>query len=162
MAVKKKVKENRDKVDKNNKKTEKRKWTKEIEDEEDGGTGEGESEGELDIDIGNAEEEVKKLKSVLTGDDIVVDKIEIKASKPVPQIKKGDKVKVDGVEFSVDAHYVLIDHGKTKEMAIEIFNPKTDKDYQLRYFSDRLEDSLEFYELEEIVYVKRPVRKVEW
>ncbi len=162
MVVKKKAKENKERINKAIKKTEKRKWTKEIEDEEDGGAGEGESEGELDIDIGNSEEEVKKLKSVLTGDDIVVDKIEIKASKPVSQIKKGDKVRVDGVEFNVDAHYVLIDHGKTKEMAIEIFNPKTDKDYQLRYFSDRLEDSLEFYELEEIVYVKRPVRKVEW
>lgn len=162
MVVKKKAKENKDKINKAIKKTEKRKWTKEIEDEEDGGAGESESEGELDIDIGNAEEEVKKLKSVLTGDDIVVDRVEIKASKPVSQIKKGDKVRIDGVEFSVDAHYVLIDHGKTKEMAIEIFNPKTDKDYQLRYFSDRLEDSLEFYELEEIVYVKRPVRKVEW
>lgn len=135
----------------------KKPMVKEIDDKDDG-----ETEEELDVDIGNAEEEVKKLKSVLIGEDITLDKIDIKASKPITQLKKGDKVKVDGTEFMVDAQYVLIDHGKTKEMAIEIFNPKTDKDYQLRYFSDRYQDSLEFYELQEIVYVKRPVRKVEW
>ncbi len=123
---------------------------------------EGETEEELDVDIGNAEEEVKKLKNVLVGEDIQLDKVEIKASKPITQLKKGDKVKVDGTDFTVDAQYVLIDHGKTKEMAIEIFNPKTDKDYQLRYFSDRYQDSLEFYELQEIVYVKRQIKKVEW
>ncbi len=122
----------------------------------------GENEKELDIDIGNAEEEVKKLKNVIIGEDAVIDKIEIKASKPVGKLKKGDKLRVDGVEFSVDAHYVLIDHGKTKEMTIEIFDPKIDKDYQLRYFSDNLENSMEFYELQEIVYVRRPIKKVEW
>src|SRR3989338_2290844 len=147
MAMKKKTKE---KVEKEKKV--KKKWTKEI-DEDNEGAEDGENEEELDVDIGNAEEEVKKLKNVLTGDDIVIDKVEIKASKPISQIKKGDKVKVDGVEFSVDAHYVLIDHGKTKEMTIEIFSPKTDRDYQLRYFIDQIETSMEFYELEEIVYV---------
>jgi len=35
-------------------------------------------------------------------------------------VHPGDKIKVDGIEFEVDAHYVLIDHGKTKEMTIEI------------------------------------------
>jgi len=47
-------------------------------------------------------------------------------------------------------------------MAIEMFDPKTDNDYQLRYFSDRVEDSVEFFELEEIMYNKKDVKKIEW
>ena len=152
MAVKRKGKAER-----------KKKWTEGVKnDEDDGDVEDGESEEELDVNIGNAEEEVKKLKNVLDSEQIDVDKVEVRASKSVFQIKKGDKIKVDGVEFNVDAHYILIDHGKTKEMTIEVFNPKTDKDYQLRYFSDNLENSLEFYELQEIVYVRRPIKRVEW
>ena len=86
----------------------------------------------------------------------------IKSSKPVEKIKKGDKIKVDSLMLEVDAHYVLIDHGSTKEMTIELFDPKTDKDYQLRYFSGQVDTSLEFYKLEEIVYNKMPVKKIEW
>lgn len=120
------------------------------------------SEKELDIDIGNAEKEIKKLGSLLRGDSVDVERVYVKGSKPIEQLKKRDKVKIDGVEFEVDSQYVLIDHGKTKEMAIDIFNPKTDKDYQLRYFSDQVETSMEFYELQEILYVKRKVERVEW
>ena len=90
------------------------------------------------------------------------DKTTIKGSKPVSQIKKGDKIKVDTLTLEVDAHYVLIDHGSTKEMVIECFNPKTDKDYQIRYFSDQTETSIEAYELQEIVYSKLKVKKIEW
>ena len=141
----------------------KKKWTKEVKnDEDDGNVEDEEIEEELDVDIGNAEEEIKKLKSVLDSEQVEVDKVVVKASKPVFQIKKGDKIKIDGVEFNVDAHYILIDHGKTKEMTIEVFNPKTDKDYQLRYFSDQVETSIEFYELQEIVYVRRTIKRVEW
>lgn len=88
--------------------------------------------------------------------------IQIKSSKPISQLKKGDKIKVDSLALEIDAHYVLIDHGSTKEMTIELFDPKTDKEYQLRYFSDRVEDSLEFFELNEIIYNRRAVKKVEW
>jgi len=89
--------------------------------------------------------------------------VEIKQSKSVDKVKKGDKIKVDGKECEVDAHYVLIDHGTTKEMAIEFFDKKTDKDYQIRYFSDQVQDTLEFYELQgEIMYVKKECSKVEW
>lgn len=89
--------------------------------------------------------------------------IKINSSKPIAQLKKGDKVKIDGLQLEVDAHYVLIEHGgNTKEMALELFDPKKDKDYQIRYFSDRVEESLEFYELDEIVYNKVDVKKVEW
>ena len=111
------------------------------EDEEESGDDDG--EGKIDLDG-----EIKYLK--------------VKASKSVSQIKKGDKVKVDGLALEVDSQYVLIDHGKTKEMAIELFDSKTDKDYQLRYFSDQVETSMEFYELEEIVYNKKDAEKVEW
>ncbi|MDO8459538.1 MAG: hypothetical protein Q7S74_00360 [Nanoarchaeota archaeon] len=86
----------------------------------------------------------------------------IKASKPITQLKRGDKINVDSLNLEIDSHYILIDHGSTKEMAIELFDPKTDKDYQLRYFLDQVENSLEFYELQEIIYVKRKVDKIEW
>jgi len=88
--------------------------------------------------------------------------VKIKQSKPVAEIRKGDKVKVNGKELEVDSHYVMIDHGDTKEMAIELFDPKTDLDYQLRYFNDRIEESIEFYELKEIMYSKVELEKVEW
>ncbi len=88
--------------------------------------------------------------------------VEIKQSKPIGKIKKGDKIKVDSLVLEVDSHYVLIDHGTTKEMAIELFDSKTDKDYQLRYFDDRVKESIEFYVLEEIVYNRKAVKKIEW
>jgi NhaP-type Na+/H+ and K+/H+ antiporter len=89
-------------------------------------------------------------------------KIKMKGSKPIEKIGKGDKIKVDGTELEVDAHYVLIEHGKTKEMALELFDKKKDKDYQLRYFSDNVERSIEFYELVEIMYNRIEVKKIEW
>jgi hypothetical protein len=89
--------------------------------------------------------------------------MEIKKSKPITEIKKGDKIKIDGKQLEVDAHYVLIDHKSTKEMVIECFDSKTDKDYQIRYFSDQIETSLEVYQLDEIVYNKiEDVKKIEW
>lgn len=86
----------------------------------------------------------------------------IKKSKPISEIKKGDKVKVDGMTLEVDAHVILMEHSDNNEMAIELFNPKTDKDYQLRYFDDNVEGTLEFYELQEIIYTKVEIKKVEW
>ncbi len=88
--------------------------------------------------------------------------IKIKSSKPIEKIKKGDKIKIDSLTLEVDAHVLLMDHGTTKEMAIELFDPKTDKDYQIRYFDDQVNRTLEFYELEEIIYNKVPFEKIEW
>lgn len=102
----------------------------------------------------------KKIEKGIDDDDS--DGVEVKGSKSIEGIKKGDKVKVDGKEYEVDAHTVLIDHGNTKEMAIELFDKKTDKDYQLRYFSDNVENSMEFYELVEIIYNRLGIKKVEW
>ncbi len=87
----------------------------------------------------------------------------IKASKPIGNLKKGDFVVVDGKKLEVDAHYIFEDYKTTKEMLIELFDSKTDKDYQLRYFSDQVEDTLKFYELKEIVYEENEnVQKIEW
>ena len=87
----------------------------------------------------------------------------VKSSKPIDKLKKGDGVKVDGKQLEVDAHYVLIEHKTTKEMAIEVFDAKADKDFQIRYFNDQVETSMEFYELvSDVMYVRREVKKIEW
>jgi len=107
------------------------------------------------------ETEIEEIEKATDGNESPF--IQIKASMPISKIKKGDRIKVDSLILDVDAHYVLIDHGSTKEMAIEAFDPKTDKDYQIRYFSDQIERTLDVYELQgEIIYVKRPTKKVEW
>lgn len=87
--------------------------------------------------------------------------VKIKGSKPISEIKKEDKVKIDGKMYEVDSHYVLMNHGNTKEMAIELFD-ENDKDYQLRYFSDQVENSIRFFELKEIVYNPIEFKKIEW
>jgi len=104
------------------------------------------------------EEEIEELEKASNGFE--QGEYTIKASKPISKVKKGDKIRIDGKEYEVDAHYVLIDHGATKEMALEIFSGE--KDYQIRYFDDQIEKTLEFYELQEILYVKKPFNKVEW
>ena len=111
-------------------------------------------EEELDDELDKIERNEGGL-SVEQGD------YELKSSKPVANLKKGDKIKIDGKEFTVDAHYVLIDHKTTKEMAIEIFDGD-DRDYQLRYFNDQVDSTIEFYELKEILYVKKVFKKIEW
>ena len=88
--------------------------------------------------------------------------VTIKSSKPVEKIKEGDKIKVDSLSLVVDKHYILIDHGSTKEMTIELFNPKTEKEYQLRYFSDNVKESMQFFQLDEIIYNKINIEKIEW
>jgi hypothetical protein len=89
--------------------------------------------------------------------------VTIKASKPIASLKKGDIVFVDGKKLEVDAHYVFEDYKTTKEMLIELFDPKTDKDYQIRYFNDQIEETLKFYELKDIVYEENEnVQKIEW
>ena len=114
---------------------------------------------DLDEDLDDAEEEVEEISKVMSGASD--EPPTIKASKPVSKVKKGDRIRIDGKEYSVDSHYVLIDHKTTKEMAIELYD-KDDKDYQLRYFDDQMESTLQLYELQEILYLKRPMKNVEW
>jgi NhaP-type Na+/H+ and K+/H+ antiporter len=89
--------------------------------------------------------------------------VTVKASKSIASLKKGDIIFVDGKKLEVDAHYVFEDYRTTKEMLIELFDPKTDKDYQIRYFNDQIEETLKFYELKDIVYEENEnVQKIEW
>ena len=87
----------------------------------------------------------------------------IKQSKSIEKLKKGDKVTIDGNVLEIDAHYVFMKHENTTEMIIELFNPKTEKEYQLRYFNDQIESSIEFYYLQgELQYVRADVKSIEW
>jgi preprotein translocase subunit SecD len=116
----------------------------------------GMSEDEIEEDLEEAEEEISSINNVEPGEYILSN------SKPISKVKKGDKIRIDGKEYEVDSHYVLIDHGTTKEMAIELFDSKSDKDYQLRYFDDQIETTMEFYELQEIMYIKKPFSKIDF
>jgi hypothetical protein len=86
-----------------------------------------------------------------------------KQSKPVTKLKKGDKITVDGHVLEIDDHYVFIKHKDTTEMIIELFNPKTEKEYQIRYFDDQVESSMEFYYLQnDFQYTRADVKLIEW
>lgn len=88
--------------------------------------------------------------------------MQIKASKPITKLAQGDIVTVDGKKYHVDSQVLLIDHGKTKEMAVELYDD-ADVDYQLRYFSDQIEETLEFYELVKgVMYQKKLAEKASW
>lgn len=115
---------------------------------------------ELEEELEEAEQEVEEIAKA-ESKGVEQGPITIKSSKPIAKIKIGDRIKVDEKELTVDQHYVLIDHGTTKEMAIELYD-KDDKDYQLRYFNDQAESTLEFYELQEIMFIKKAVKKIEW
>ena len=117
------------------------------------------SKKSMDHDLDDVEEEITSLSKNLNGNDD--GPVSIKASKPISKVKKGDTVTIDGDQYKVDGHYVLIDHGSTKEITIELFDTN-DKDYQLRYFDDQVENTLQFYELQEIVYVRKPLHTVSW
>lgn len=117
---------------------------------------------ELEEELEEAEEEIGEIsREENKGKGIEQGHVIIKASKPIIKIKKGDRIRIDGKEYIVDQHYVLIDHGNTKEMAIELYD-KDEKDSQLRYFSDQAEATLEMYELQEIMFIKKPIKKIEW
>jgi len=120
---------------------------------------------EDDEDVEYAESKPKKIPEktkISSSNKNTETEIKVKASKPIEKLKKGDKIKVDSLILEVDANVLLMDHGNAKEMALELFDPKTDKDYQLRYFPDRIPASIEFYELDEIIYNRLSVKKIEW
>jgi len=91
--------------------------------------------------------------------------VTIKKSKPIGKIVKGDKMKIDGKEYEVDVHSVMIDHGATKEMSIDVFDPKAkddEGDFQIRYFNDQVEATIGFFELKGILYESKEIKKIEW
>lgn len=141
-----------------------KKVAKKVEEDEDEGMSLDDAFGD-DDDVEYAESKPAKVKKVEKKPKIIEedsDDVAEVRGKNIEKIKKGDKMKVNGIDLEVDAHYVLIDHGTTKEMAIELFDPKNDGDYQLRYFADRVNESIEFFELKEIVYSTVPLKSVEW
>lgn len=87
----------------------------------------------------------------------------LKQSKPLPELKQGDKLKINGAEMVVDNQFIFQEHKDTKEMIIEIYNPKNEKEYQVRYFDDQVDSSIEVYELQgDFQYVRREPRTIEW
>lgn len=89
--------------------------------------------------------------------------MKITQSKPIAELKKGDKIKVDKKEYEVDAHCIMVEHGDTKEMMIDIFIEKDDVDAQVRYFDDQVESSIEFYVLKnEIMYERQDIESIQW
>jgi len=86
-----------------------------------------------------------------------------KKSKAIGSLKKGDKLFINRKEMKVDNQFVFQDHGKMKEMVIEVFNPENDREYQIRYFDDQVETSIEIYELQEdFLYVRREPKTISW
>ena len=86
-----------------------------------------------------------------------------KQSKALGTLKKGDAFFINGKEMKVDSHYLSQKHKDMKEMIIEVFNPANDREYQVRYFDDQIESSIEIYELQEdIQYVRREPKNVGW
>ena len=75
----------------------------------------------------------------------------------------GDSFFINGKEMRVDKQYLFIEHKKMKEMIIELFNPENEREYQVRYFDDQVDTSIEIYELlEEFEYVRREPKTVAW
>ena len=87
----------------------------------------------------------------------------LKKSKPLTKLKKGDKIQVNGKNMIVDENYLFMDHGDTNEMIIEFYNPENEREYQLRYFDDQEESSIEIFELQgDFQYVKREPKTLAW
>ena len=86
-----------------------------------------------------------------------------KQSKPLADLKEGDSLFINGSEMKVDKQYLFQDHGDTKEMIIEIFNTKNEREYQVRYFDDQIESSIEVYELQgDFQYIRREPKTIAW
>ncbi len=86
-----------------------------------------------------------------------------KQSKALPEVCEGDSFFINGSEMKVDKQYLFLNHGNTKEMIIEVFNPKNEREYQIRYFDDQIESSIEIYELVgDFQYLRREAKSVAW
>ena len=87
----------------------------------------------------------------------------LKKSKTLMKIKEGDQISVNGKEMIVDKQYLFMDHGKTKEMIIEFYNKESEREYQMRYFDDQGESSIEIYELQgDFQYTRREPKTLAW
>ena len=65
--------------------------------------------------------------------------------------------------MKIDKHYLFHEHGNMNEMIIEVFNPENEKEYQIRYFDDQQDSSIEVYYLEgDFQYVKKDPKTISW
>ena len=86
-----------------------------------------------------------------------------KKSKEIESLKKGDNLFINGKEMKVDNQFVFQSYENMKEMVIEVFNPENDREYQIRYFDDQIETSIEVYELrEDFLYIRREPKTISW
>jgi hypothetical protein len=86
-----------------------------------------------------------------------------KQSKPLCELKKGDSFFINGKEMKVDSQFVFQEHKDTNEMIIEVYNPENEREYQVRYFDDQVESSIEVFELVgDFEYVRREPKVVSW
>jgi len=87
----------------------------------------------------------------------------LKQSKPISKLKEGDEMFIQGKKMLVDKHFLFMDHKTTKEMIIEVYNPESEREYQVRYFDDQVETSIEIYELlNDFQYIKREPKDISW
>ncbi|MBS3087978.1 hypothetical protein J4226_05270 [Candidatus Pacearchaeota archaeon] len=95
-------------------------------------------------------------------EEFVALKIE-KQSKPLGKLVKGDKFFINGSEMIVDSQFLFMAHKDTNEMIIEVYNPANEREYQVRYFDDQIETSIEVFELVgDFEYVRREPKSVAW
>ena len=86
-----------------------------------------------------------------------------KKSKAIGKLGEGDKVWINGKEMVVDKQYLLQDHDGSKEMIVEVFNEESEREYQVRYFDDQVDTSIEVYELQgDFEYTRREPKTVAW
>jgi mannose-6-phosphate isomerase-like protein (cupin superfamily) len=86
-----------------------------------------------------------------------------KQSKKIVDLKKGDSLWINGKEMKIDNHFLFMAHKDTNEMIIEVYNPENEREYQVRYFDDQIETSIEVFELvEDFEYVRREPKTIEW
>ena len=84
-------------------------------------------------------------------------------SKVIGKLGEGDKVWINGKEMRVDKQYLFKDHKEMREMIIEVFNVESEREYQIRYFDDQVESSIEVYELiGDFQYVRREPKTIAW
>jgi hypothetical protein len=86
-----------------------------------------------------------------------------KQSKPISKLKEGDTLFIQGKKMIIESHFLFINHKTTKEMIIECYNPENEREYQIRYFDDQVDTSIEVYELlNDFQYIKREPTSVGW
>jgi len=86
-----------------------------------------------------------------------------KQSKPIGKLKKGDKIIIHGKSMEVDGAGLIENHDGSKEMFVDVFDPASEREFQVRYFHDQVESSVEVYELmSEFQYVRKEPKSISW